>query len=44
MDNAVSNGLVTEAEIYKQQPARFQNLNDTLYRIQPIFSTVIGGL
>lgn len=44
MDNAVSNGLVTEVEIYKQQSARFQNLNDTLYRIPPIFSTVIGGL
>ncbi len=44
MDDAVSNGLVTEAEIYKQQSARFQNLNDTLYRIPPIFSTVIGGL
>ena len=44
MDNAVSNGLVTEGEIYKQQSARFQNLNDTLYRIPPIFSTVIGGL
>jgi hypothetical protein len=44
MDNCVSNGLVTEAEIYKQQSARFQNLNDTLYRIPPIFSTVIGGL
>ena len=44
MDNAVSNDLVTEAEIYKQQSTRFQNLNDTLYRIPPIFSTVIGGL
>ena len=44
MDNTVSNGLVTEAEIYKQQSARFQNLNDTLYRIPPLFSTVIGGL
>ena len=44
MDNGVSSGLVTEAEIYKQQSARFQNLNDTIYRIPPIFSTVIGGL
>lgn len=44
MNDVTNNGLVTDAEIYKQQSARFQNLNDTLYRIPPIFSTVIGGL
>ena len=31
-------------EIYKLQSARFTNLNDTLYRVPPIFGTVIGGL
>lgn len=31
-------------EIYKMQSARFTNLNDTLYRVPPVFGTVIGGL
>lgn len=35
---------VDRLEIYKQQSSRFNNLNDTLYKIPPIFSTVIGGL
>ena len=37
-------GIVTEIEVYRQQSARFLNLNDTLYKIPPIFATVIGGL
>jgi hypothetical protein len=44
MNEPTETGRVTEIEIYRQQSARFQNLNDTLYRIPPIFSTVIGGL
>ena len=44
MDDVVDNGIVTAVEIYKKQSARFQNLNDTLYRMPPISSTVIGGL
>ena len=31
-------------EIYKQQSARFINLNDSLYRIPPLFASVIGAL
>lgn len=44
MNDIADGGPVTDVEIYKQQSTRFQNLNDTLYRIPPIFSTVIGGL
>lgn len=44
MSDIISDGPVTDVEVYKQQSARFQNLNDSLYRIPPIFSTVIGGL
>jgi hypothetical protein len=37
-------GAISDLEIYKAQSARFINLNDTLYKAPPIFSTVIGGL
>lgn len=36
--------LTPTLEVYKLQSARFTNLNDTLYRVPPIFGTVIGGL
>jgi hypothetical protein len=35
---------ISRLEIYKLQSLRFTNLNDTLYKIPPIFGTVIGGL
>ncbi len=31
-------------DVYRVQAARLSNLNDSLYQIPPIFSTVIGGL
>ena len=31
-------------EIYKQQYAHFGRMNDVLYKMPPIFSTILGGL
>lgn len=31
-------------EIYKEQYAHFRGMNDTLYKIPPLFTAVIGGL
>jgi hypothetical protein len=31
-------------EVYQQQYAHFGRMNDTLYKMPPIFSAVIGGL
>jgi hypothetical protein len=31
-------------EIYQQQYAHFGRMNDTLYKMPPIFSAIIGGL
>lgn len=31
-------------EIYKEQYAHFRAMNDTLYKIPPLFSVAIGGL
>ena len=42
--NPPNDASIAALEIYKLQSARFTNLNDTLYRIPPIFGTVIGGL
>jgi hypothetical protein len=35
---------VTVNEIYKEQYAHFRGMNDTLYKIPPVFTAVIGGL
>jgi hypothetical protein len=35
---------VTVNEIYKEQYAHFRGMNDTLYKIPPLFTAVIGGL
>lgn len=35
---------VTVGEIYKEQYAHFRGMNDTLYKIPPLFTAVIGGL
>ena len=36
--------IVTVKEIYEQQYAHFRAMNDILYKIPPIFSTILGGL
>jgi hypothetical protein len=35
---------VTTKDIYEQQYAHFRAMNDILYKIPPIFSTILGGL
>lgn len=35
---------VTKKEIYEQQYAHFRAMNDILYKMPPIFSTILGGL
>jgi hypothetical protein len=35
---------ITPNEIYKEQYAHFRGMNDTLYKIPPLFTAVIGGL
>ena len=41
----MSNGQnVTAKDIYEQQYAHFRAMNDILYKMPPIFSTILGGL
>ena len=35
---------VTPKDIYEQQYAHFRAMNDILYKMPPIFSTILGGL
>jgi hypothetical protein len=39
-----NNRVVTVKEIYEQQYAHFRAMNDILYKMPPIFSTILGGL
>lgn len=43
-DSAAVSDAIGLLDIYRVQAARLSNLNDSLYQIPPIFSTVIGGL
>src|SRR4051794_18903732 len=36
--------LVSVGEVYKEQYAHFRSMSDTLYKIPPIFTAVIGAL
>jgi hypothetical protein len=35
---------ITAKDIYEQQYAHFRGMNDILYKMPPIFSTILGGL
>ena len=37
-------GSVTTKDIYEQQYAHFGRMNDVIYKMPPIFATVLGGL
>lgn len=35
---------ISVQEIYREQYAHFRSMNETLYRLPPLFTVVIGGL
>jgi hypothetical protein len=37
-------GEITRTDIYREQYAHFRSMNDSLYKIPPLFTAILGGL